>query len=225
MLTEPERSLIARTFAQGPAVLFESGYSPEAVRGFLDRPDVQAHFLLLQREFDHHDALQARTRVMARRSLSRLSPHAVAVLGQALAGPQYVMRTLPDGTEVPALDANGRPILARPEVLPTQLRAAEVILEALGVQCGKAKVQEVGAGADTGVSALFKSEDPEKVTLSQDQSHTSEAQRALSRERVRNVIEVLAAKVPALHKTVNDSLSLPASSGKTRSKRGKKGES
>lgn len=221
MLTEAERSLISRTFAQGPAVLFESGYSPADVRAFLDRTDVQAQFLLLQREFDQHDGLQARTRVIARRSLARLSPHAVALLGQALAGPQYVMHTLPDGTQVPQLDANGRPILLRAEVTNTQLRAAEVILEALGVQCGKAKVQEVGAGADTGVASLFKADEGAQVTVRPDPSHTSEVQRALSRERVRNVIEVLSSKVPKLHQSATESLT--TSTEKPRSKRGKKG--
>lgn len=207
MLNDHERSLINRTFAQGPAVLFEEGYDEDGVREFLSRPDVRAAFVLLEREMDSQEALSLRSRYVTRRSLSRLSQGAVAVLGQALAGPQYLM-TEKDGVQVAVTDAKGNPILRRPEVTPIQMRAAENIMDSMGIRYGAAKHNST-PGADVNVEILFKDPDTDAaVEIADDPEHTAVAQKALSRERVRTVIEVLSEKVPALHENVKRNLGI-----------------
>lgn len=208
MLNDQERSLIQRTFAQGPSALFEEGYSEEEVKQFLAREDVRAMFVTLEREMDLQDSLLIRQRYVARRQLNRLSPGAIAVLGQALAGPQYLMTADENGTPVIQKDANQRPIIRRPEPTPTQMRAAEVILESLGVPQQKAKNDGQGA-TDVNVEILFKGDAKAIVEVEDDPEHVKESQRALSRERVRTVIHRLAQKVPALHNNLRQSLGLP----------------
>lgn len=207
MLTEHERSLIHRTFAQGPAILFEEGYDEAGVQEFLHRQDVRAAFAMLEREMDSQEALTLRSRYMTRRSISRLSQGAVAVLGQALAGPQYLM-TEKEGVQVPVTDAKGQPILRRPEVTPTQMRAAENVMDALGIRYGAAK-HNSAPGADVSVEILFKETDTDAVAeIQDDPEHTEAAQKALSRERVRTVIDLLAHKVPELHENVKRSVGI-----------------
>lgn len=205
MLTDAERDLLSRTFSGGPAVLVEEGFSEEEIRNFFKRQDVQAFWALLQRELDHKDALEIRSKFMLRRQLGTLSRGAIAILGQALAGPQYLVVRRDDGSESVQLDANGQPILVRPAVTGLQLRAAEVILESLGVPYAKARNDQtpgVGAGLDN----LFKGGEESTVQIAEDPAHDNPAQRALSRERVRSVISVLAARVPELHEKLNQNL-------------------
>lgn len=206
MLTEAERSIVHRTFAQGPAILFEEGFDEKAASDFLRRPDVQSEMLLLERELDHQESLAARSRYVARRQLARLTPGAVAVIGQALLGPRYLMRPDESGNQVIATDVDGKPITLRKEPTAQQLRASEMVLEALGVPHQRARNGE--AQTTPNIEILFRS--TKETTAAKidvdDPALSKEAQRALSRERVRNVIEILAERVPALHQRAIESL-------------------
>lgn len=210
MLTDAEQNLVQRTFAQGPAALSEQGYSEQEQEEFLSREDVRAHLLLLEREMDHTEALQLRQRRITQRSLGQLSNGAVAVLGQALAGPEYLFVEDPKqkGHQIVQRGANGKPIVARPEPTPIQVRAAEVILEVQGVQQQKAK-NESAAGADVSVEVLFKGDVEAAVEIVDDPEHVKESQRALSREKVRTAIQILAHRVPELHGNLRRNLGLP----------------
>jgi hypothetical protein len=207
MLTSAERDLIARAFANGPSVLLEEGYTQDDIHKFCSRPDVAAQFALLERELDLREELEARTRHTTRRQMSRLTPGAVAIVAQALAGPQYLTYKTPDGVTAIQTDAAGKPILIRPEVSMTQVRAAEVILETLGIPFGRAR-NEVSQSVGSKVGLLFRPPDAEVVVSVDDPLHENDAQRSLSRERVRTVIAVLSERVPALHQNLNENLGL-----------------
>tara|TARA_R100001086_G_scaffold192515_1_gene109727 strand:- start:5911 stop:6693 length:783 start_codon:yes stop_codon:yes gene_type:complete len=209
MLSDSDKVLVKRAFAQGPAALYDAGLDSDQVAEFLAREDVKSYLFILERELEHAPALDVRQRYVTRRDLSRLTPGAVAVLGAALAGPQY-LKTLDDnGVEVIQRDGRGNPILRRDEPTSIQLRAAETILEALGIPQGKAR-----AGADSAtevnIQVLFREGGTEAVTrVSSDPDHTTEAQRALSRERIRTVIDQLATAVPKLHENLRKQLGQP----------------
>lgn len=208
MLTAAERDLIARAFAQGPSALIDEGFTPDEIAKFVMRQDVQAQLAMLKREMDVRQELEERTRHLTRRQMSRLTPGAVAILAQALAGPQYLTYEK-DGQRAITTDANGNPVLLRAEVLPSQLRAAEVVLETLGVGYGKAK-NEISATTTGDVSILFKSPEAVPTISVDDPSYSSDAQRALSRERVRTVISVLSGRVPQLHENLKANLGITA---------------
>ena len=209
MLTEAEQNLVQRIFARGPAALMEGGYTEAQAKAFLEREDVRAHILLLEREMDHAEKLEARQRRITRRSLDRLSDGAVAVLGQALAGPRYLTVEDEKTKQVQVQrGANGKPIIASPEPTPIQLRAAELILESQGVQ--KQKGKNDAPSTDVSVEVLFKGDVDKAVEIGDDPAHTEAVQHALARERVRTVIDILAQKVPELHNNLRRNLGLPA---------------
>lgn len=233
MLTSTERDLIARAFANGPSVLLEEGYSQEDVQKFCARPDVAAHFALLDREMDLRQELEERTRHSARRQLARLSPGAVAIVAQALAGPQYLTYKTAEGHTAIQTDAAGKPVMLRAEVTPTQVRAAEVIMETLGIPYGRAK-NEAAPGVGSKVGMLFKVADADAMSVvADDPAYDNDAQRCLSRERVRTVIAVLSRDVVKMHDNMNANLriGIPAPSAPRRKKaprgtsKSKKGQS
>jgi hypothetical protein len=194
MLTSAERELIARAFANGPSVLLEEGYTQDDIHKFCSRPDVAAQFALLERELDLREELETRTRHTTRRQMSRLTPGAVAIVAQALAGPQYLTYKTPDGVTAIQTDAAGKPILLRP---------------------GRAR-NEVSQSVGSKVGLLFRPPDAEVVVSVDDPLHENDAQRSLSRERVRTVIAVLSERVPSLHQSLNANLGLvPPASPKT----------
>ena len=209
MLTAAERDLISRAFANGPSVLLEEGYSQEDIHKFCARPEVAAQFSLLERELDLRQELEERVRHTTRRQMSRLTPGAVAIVAQALTGPQYLTYRTADGVTAIQTDANGKPILLRPEVSITQVRAAEIILETLGIPFGRAR-NETQANVTAKVGLLFKAPDAEINVTIDDPSYGSDAQRSLSRERVRTAISMLAEKIPQLHDSLNENLGLVA---------------
>lgn len=211
MLTPEEQQLVRETFARGPAALIEAGFDAEQIKLFLARADVTEYYGLLDRELGVSDALEIRTRFLAKRRLAQLQPGAIAVLGRALAGPQYLRVGGPDGDRI-AVGAFGRPIVTTPEVTPVQLRAAEAVLENLGVTPGRVKPAE---GVDVSVEILFRDGHPQ-ASIEEDPSHTREAERALSRERVRNVILQLAPEVPGLAKRLNERLGIARDSSPPR---------
>jgi hypothetical protein len=181
-LTHQERMLVKSAFARGPAALLEAGITPEGVGEFMRRAEVQAEFTLLAQEFDHQDVLSDRTKFMSRRELARLVPGATALLARALAGPVYARNA--DGTV--QLDPQGNRMVLEAEPTALQQRAAEEILDTLSIKAQKG--EELVQGKDL-VTMFYAAE--EVVNLQDDPNQHTEEQRALSREKVRNAIEVL----------------------------------
>lgn len=200
MLTEADRQLLQRIFAFGPAALVEEGYDAKQAQDFLARSDVQEAWAALQREFDKQEVVFGHTRFTLRRQLSRLGPGATAILAAALAGPQYARSK--DGTLL--TDAKGHPIVVDPEPTFGQLHAAEDVLDRLDV-AGKTKDD----GARTNINILFQQEREARVTLPVDPTLETEEQRALQRERVRNVIETLRTRLPVLRQRAETLLASP----------------
>lgn len=186
-MTDEERALIDVVFHRGPSALIDAGYTQEAGRAFLDRSDVQVELATLGREFDNQDVINALTRFSMRRKMTVHAKRAVEILATALEGPDYLMVG-----GVVCTDISGRPILRRPEPTAIQVKAAEEILDRLNVTADKQVIQAAGVN----VNILFKNEDKKEIEISTDPKHTTEEQRSLSRQRVRNAIEILAQKFP-----------------------------
>lgn len=210
MLTDQEIALIRETFARGPAPLIEAGYDEAAMQAFFSRSDVVEYFQALDAELEHADALEIRTRFMVKRNLSKMSGAAVAVLGRSMAGPRYLR--VPSehkdqhGEPIMAIatNATGRPILREPEITPVQLRAAEATLDYLGTAPGRVRP---AMDADLNIKILFDQGKP-KIAIDDDPAHEREEEKAFSRERVRNVISILADEVPGLRDKLDESLGL-----------------
>lgn len=189
MLNEQERQLVKRAFAQGPAILLESGFTRETAIAFFERIDVKEEFALLEREFQNQDTIKARTKFISRRDLARLAGGATAVLARALAGPQYVR----DGTNKILRDAKGHPILVDPGADAVQLRAAEQVLDRLGVVSDV----EIEKGGDTSPTAFLGPVKADALAFSND-PNVDPKEHALRRERIRNAILSIAGEVPAI---------------------------
>lgn len=197
MLTQQERELVSKLFAGGPGVLLDEGMSASDIAAFMARPEVASVYATLRREMDFQQEIEARTRHVSRRQISQLAPGAVAILAKALAGPQYLTYRTPDGGTAIRTDDKGRPILARAEILPSQLRSAEVVLDAIGVLFSPAKNDQ--ANLSTGpMDAMLKQPDTKLAVSLDDPSHSNNAERTLSRERVRTVIECIAGRIPSV---------------------------
>lgn len=199
MLTDQERSLVRRAFTQGPSVLLEDGYTSESIKSFLTREDVRSELEILQIEFNNQEALFGRTKFVAKRQLTKLAPGAAAILGQALAGPVYAR----DNAGNVLTNATGAAILVQPEPTLNQLRAAETILDRIGVE-GDMKVDRA---QDVNLRVLFDPNTTKKIRIEQDES-MSEEQRSLSRERIRNAIEALRPKLGLALAAVDKKLGL-----------------
>lgn len=210
-VTPDERELIHRAFMQGPAALVEHGYDDEQARAFLTRPEINDEFEMLVREFGHQDTLFALNEFGLKRQLVRLAPGAVAVLGQALAGPVYARDD--DGNVL--LDAMGRALIRVAAPTPDQIHAATQVLDRVGVDGNKLK----DGRSTLNVNVLFESQEGAKVKIVADTSLKTTEQQALSRERVRTVMEKLANKVPAARKKILKQLGL--SDGKKPAKKKK----
>lgn len=215
-LSESEKRLAHAAFYQGPEVLLGEGWSREGVVAFADRKDVQEYWLLLKREFDIHEGLRARSKFAALRNLHRMIDPASAVLMQALAGPEYAR----DQAGHIMRDATGRPMLVHAEVTSRQLRAAQFIVDSIGV--GDHKIQG-DAASDPSLKLLFASTDEATITLEDDPLNTTEEARALSRERVRNAMYRLSPRLIEAHAKVRTGLGLSPTKGTGTKRRVKKG--
>lgn len=190
MLEEFERQLVKDAFFQGPAALLEAGMSPEDIRAFLERDDVQTEALALKRELDHHDQLKARAKFYVRRSLHRLVEPALSVLALSLAGPEY-LRDPKKGTIM--RDSRGNPMLKNAEPTAVQMKAVDTVLHGVGLHDFRINPEP---GADNQVHLLFKAaEEPRTVDI--EDGSLTEKERVLARERVRTAIDRLAPRLPA----------------------------
>lgn len=201
MLTDQERRLAILTSYLGPAVLIEEGWTTDAISTFIARSDVQDVWKLLKREFDIHEGLRARTKHAALRNLFRMIDPASAVVAQALAGPEY--RRDERGNIV--TDPRGNPLLVTAEITPTQLRAAELVLESAGVNDHRVRGD---AATDPSLKLLFSITDERTVEIEDDPEHSTEEQKALTRERMRIAIERLAPRLLAARSVVKRGLGL-----------------
>lgn len=92
-------------------------------------------------------------------------------------------------------DARGHYMVANAETTPVQLRAAQSVLDALGVTDPKLSLHLVGS--DIEVHRLMDVAESEEE-LTYDDKYETNDDRALSRERMRNAIERLRERMPQL---------------------------
>jgi hypothetical protein len=184
-LTSAEQALIRNAFYQGPAALLEHGFSAEDMTAFLRRPEVIREINLLNKEYEEQGSFHDRTKFTARRSLARLLNGATAVLARGLAGPVY--RRDPDGNIM--LDNRGNPILRDPEPTSGQIQSAKEVFNQLGVSDERG-IAARAFGSDVNVTLMLQAAE-ETAKLSEDPNLVTEEQRSLSREKVRNAIDIL----------------------------------
>lgn len=216
-LTKSEQQLAHAAFYRGPEVLLQEGYTREAAASFAERTDVQEYWLALKREYDIHEGLRARSKFAALRNMHAMIDPASAVLMQALAGPEY----LRDQRGIIQRDAEGRPMLVNAEITQRQLRAAQFVIDSVGVADHRVQGD---AASDPSLKLLFASADEGAVVLEDDPLLETEEQRALSRERMRNAIFRLAPRMVEAHAKVRTGLGLaepPKKKGKRKHHRGK----
>lgn len=197
MLNDNERKLLQTAWNSGPSALLLAGYTPAQISEFLKREDVQLELTALDREFKHASAFDARVRYSARKSLAQLSPGAVGLLARAMGGPVYARGPVGEILR----DARGFPILKEAELTSTQLRAAEIVIDAVGGRDPR--------GADyrgeVQINVLL-SPTEKAVTIEHDAAATSPEQKALSRERMRNAIDRLMLQLPKYQNRVAQAL-------------------
>jgi hypothetical protein len=184
-LSSTDKKLVEAAFQFGPAGLIERGLSSSDIEEFLARPEVRSMLHLLEREFNNQEVLDAASKFISRRKLSRLSPRAIEILEHTLEGPEYVRNS--DGSL--ALDESGRPRIRRPTPTKAQFSAARDILDRVGL--APTSKDRINTGVN--VSVLLKSggSDIIEVENEERQSKLTAEERATSRERVRNVIDEL----------------------------------
>jgi hypothetical protein len=202
VLNEQDRLWVKLYFAHGPTALLEEGFREEDMRAFLARPEVANAVELLNQEFRYQQPLLDRAKFMVRRNLAKLGPHTVAVLGQSLVGPTYAR----DATGAVKLDTRGRPIMLQPAPTRTQVKAAEIVLERMGVEGDLAKIN---LGADTNMQQAYLKPHPrmeDAPKLVHDPSLVTEKERAVSRERIRNAIEALRSRLAGAKEKVDTAL-------------------
>jgi hypothetical protein len=217
MLTDQEVNLVRRAFAQGPAILLDEGFSVESATAFINRPDVKEAMGLLSRELGVADVTASRIKFLAKRSLAALVNPSVATLARALLGPSYA-RT-PEGHIL--RDAKGRVVLTDPGPTDVQVSAASQILDRLNVTADP-KLAIVMSGGDV-VSRLLPSPVSAKATaLEADGLGNTEEERALSRERIRNVMLAISGDVPRIREEVQKKIPMLESATSPVSRKAKK---
>ena len=216
-LNSEERNTIELAFMRGPGVLLELGWNRDQIISFFERPDVKFEVAALTHEFSKKDHYAARLKFGLKRELSKLGQVATAILGTALAGPIYMR----DKAGNVITDAKGHPVLR--EVGPTrnQLVAATEILDRVGV-ASEGKGGPVGDRSGMEINFNFGQDERMKVQIADDPSHTTREEKALSRERCRNVIAVLAQKLPTIKARAEKALSHPKPKSRKKKKKKKK---
>ena len=199
VLNASERHLVHTAFGQGPTALTEAGMEAQAVSDFLQRDDVQAELRLLTKEFEHQDSIDALIKFSAKRELRGMKGIATNVIRQALIGPEYL--TLNGEVQ---RDEMGKPILICAEPSQGQRQTAMNVLDRLNVLPNP----NATATANVDVTVLFNQNEESTVEIKTDNTHTTEEQRSLSRERVRNIIETLGLKFNKMKKTADKQIAV-----------------
>lgn len=196
-VSDDDLALVEALMVEGPSAFTNRGLSSDDAADFLQRPEVRATLERINSELGQQEALMALVRFTGRRKLSKLVPKAVEVLDDALDGPLYAMHEVIDAASgervvVPRLDTKGEPIMLRPGPTPVQLRAATEVLDRVGL-APTTKIQLDRAGSinlPQLLGRVVESQDPVLPEM-----EGSREQQGLSRERVRNAIEVLRGNV------------------------------
>lgn len=204
MLKQDEQRLVDQVYTQGPGALFDAGYSVEAALAFIKRPDVAERLQLLEKEFKNQESFAARLRYLAKRQLAPFAPGAVAVLAQALAGPQYLRAA--DGTI--RRDGKGRAMMINAGPDCGQVGAAREILDRLGVNSDPKQNANTQVEAINLVAFMGPVVDRGKLALDADPDPKSAEERVLSRERVRNAMARLIGLIPAGKVTLDETMKL-----------------
>lgn len=212
-ITPVERRLIHRAFSYGPSALLDAGLSPEEIETFLDRPAVKAEIALLESEYKNRDAIQSLSRFMAQRSLLRSAPDAVDILRRAVAGTLYAR----DEHGRVLRDENGNPVEMDSSTFRNTLHAAEQVLDRIGV-ADKTKDGNV----DVDINMLFQKIEESKVEVRLNPDYESPEEKGLSREKIRNAIELLRERLPAAKKKLTQELNRLGKIKRGKKKKGKK---
>ena len=191
-LTDAEALLIRTAFYRGPLGLVEDGdLTNEELGEFFDRDDVRARADQLKREFDQSDLLRARAKFAARRGLHALLDPSLAVLGLAVAGPQYQRDKK---TKTVIRDSRGHPMLINPEPTAIQMRAIEQVLGGASLTDFRVTTDP---SADGAVERLYRDNAVEEPRLlDQGPLGDTKEEQTLSLERVRIAVTKLSAHLP-----------------------------
>jgi hypothetical protein len=191
-LSPEEKELVHEVFARGPTVLIELGYSPAQVREFMHRSEVDEEIKLLEIEMENLDSLMARTKFATYRQLMALRPRAVEILAQSLDGPVY-QRDSETGAIL--YNEKNQPLVEDLPPTASQTTSAESVLDRVGVH----RLQKhEPLPPSVNLNVLFGVEVKKELEL--DPELQTEEQRALARERIRNVISILRDEVPEARK-------------------------
>ncbi len=200
-LTTDERSIIEIAFMRGPGALLEKGWNRDQIASFFERPDVKLELEALAHEFAKREDYAARLKFGLKRDLARISSGAAAILGAALAGPIYSR----DNDGLVITDAKGHPVIQEAGPTRNQLVAATEILDRVGLT-PEGKSGPGGERRGVEINMNFGQDERLKIEIADDPAYTTKEERALSRERCRNVIAVLAEKLPEIKKRAEKSL-------------------
>ena len=218
LLTKDEKTLIKDTFARGISIFFEDydpAWTTDQIADFFSREDVQQYMKLLKSDFDEQEIAQARVKFIVKRRLITLQSNATGIIARALAGPVYAR----DGKGNTLHDFKGQPLIRDPAPTPMQLSAARDVLERLNVRADTS-TDKGGAAINVNVNIGEKAIELSS-NVDSDPAFLTPEDRALSRERMRNAMELLMKKVPMAHKQLEDS-AIDTKSIARRKKRNKK---
>jgi hypothetical protein len=204
MLTKEEQQNVLVLFMHGWSGLFESGLSFEEVKAFTSRVEVHEYLELLNNEFKTHDDVLARQKFIMQRLLGRMTTQALHVIRQSLEGPTYA-RGGPHNAVL--YDAEGNYVVKEAAPTNNQLRAAHDLLDRLGVNIE----QPMPSKNELNVTQIINNHATPAGHLGgsvayDDGGNLTEAQRALSREKRRNLLDGLRKHVPAQVEKVNAKL-------------------
>jgi hypothetical protein len=185
VMSPQDRKKLETLFAHGPASLLDKGTPPGDVAAFMARDDVRDALAALEAEYSAQDALLARQQFLYRRRLSRSAPLAVRTVVAAMRGNEYAR----DGNGNILLDHQGNYIVREAAPNKTQLDAARAVLQSVGL--GEERV----VGNEAGLKVVLQQQVNAPVQINYGDDTVTEAQRALSRERIRTALTVLAPKL------------------------------
>lgn len=189
-LTADDRRWVDLLFQFGPARLIDEGFSVEERDAFLQRDDVRDEVRRLAYEYQTQEHTEARVKYATRRRLFNLAPRAVGVLEDAMNGVRYAR----DDYGNIIFDSYSNPILLPQGADQRQLRAAEMVLEMLGISPDTESIK-----VEVNVAALLQQERT-KLAIAQDTGLKSDEEKGIARERVRVAMEKLTKSSPELVK-------------------------
>jgi hypothetical protein len=206
-LSTKERNYIELAFMRGPVALLEQGWNYDQIQQFFDRQDVKTEMEQLAVELKYKEAYAARLRFGLKRQIARFGSGAVSILSAALAGPIYAR----DKNGNIVTDAKGHAVVREYGPTDMQVSAAKDILDRVGVSAEGRDAKRFDSGVTDGVSInlTLKSDAATRLEIEDDPEKTTPEELAMSRERMRTTIEILAKKIPAVRKRVLKEIEAP----------------